>query len=345
MKRKTSPRFSRVARAIAVALSVIGIGCGAPEVAENVGLRRVVELRVSHDGPSGLLPGLGSRERAAARILAVTRRVTDLREDATVAGILLRADGGGMTRADVQEITTALEQFRQSGKQVVAYALGLGNASYTLACAADRIVVPPTAVVDVIGLTASVMFYKDLMDKVGVRADFIRAGEYKSAVEPYTRADMSPEHREMLDRLLDDLYAQMTSAIATGRGVSVAEASDIIDGGPYTATEAHDAGLVDALAYEDELDDFLDTLVGEDVELVQTSRPSPSSQGGMGALVSLLQDATRVDAVAHSPNDKIALVHVDGIITTGRGGGLASAGVASSGAVSRAVRRAAEDTT
>lgn len=341
MKQKTNRPFSSVVWAVA-ALAV-ALGCGASDTGLATGTRRVVELRVSPGGASMFAP-FAPQERAAARILAITREVADLRDDDAVAGILLRADTAGLTRSDIQEITTALGSFRQSGKYVLAYALGPGNAGYTLACAADRIVVPPTAVVDLTGLTAGVMFYKELLDKVGVRADFVRAGEYKSAVEPYTRSDMSAPHREMVERLLDDLYRQMTTAIVNGRGFSLDVAGDIIDGGPYTAREALAAGLVDDLAYEDELGELLDSLVGEDVQLTRAPA-ADSHSGGMTAFMRALQDAAGGRAVRASPNDKIALVHVDGVITTGRAAGFVSSGVASSGLVSRAIREAAEDAT
>ncbi|MEO2003212.1 MAG: S49 family peptidase, partial [Candidatus Poribacteria bacterium] len=266
MRQKTTPRFYNAAWCVAIIVTVASVGCGAPEAVQGGGARRVVELRVSPRGASGMLGILGPQERAAAHLLNVTRKIAELREDASVAGVLLRADSGGLTRSDIQEITAAVERFRAAGKYVLAYALAPDNAGYTLACAADRIAVSPAGVLDLTGVTANVMFYKDLMDKVGIRADFVRAGEYKSAGEPYTRSDMSTEHREMVERLLDDLYAQMTQTIAKGRGVSISRAAELIDGGPYTAEEALAVGLVDDLAYADELDHLLDSLVGEDID-------------------------------------------------------------------------------
>jgi len=171
----------------------------------------------------------------------------------------------------------------------------------------------------------------------------VRAGAYKSAVEPYTRTGMSDQHREMLGRLLDDLYTQMTDAISRGRGFTVEQVADIVDRGPYAAHEALDAGLVDALAYVDELDAYLDELLGEDVDLVR--RRAPRDTSGMGAFVRMIRDAAASDAVKQSPNDKIALVHLDGIITAGAPTGLGSGGIVTASAVGAAIREAADDDT
>jgi len=307
------------------------------------GLRQVVEVRLSSAGSGGMLAALTATERAATHVMRVTGRLRELRADRQVAGILLKIDSARLSRADLQEVSAAVTEFRETGKQVIAYGLGPTNGSYTLACAADRIVVAPTAIVDLVGLAAGVMFYKELMDKAGVRADFVRAGAYKSAVEPYTRTGMSDQHREMLGRLLDDLYTQMTDAISRGRGFTVEQVADIVDRGPYAAHEALDAGLVDALAYVDELDAYLDELLGEDVDLVR--RRAPRDTSGMGAFVRMIRDAAASDAVKQSPNDKIALVHLDGIITAGAPTGLGSGGIVTASAVGAAIREAADDDT
>jgi protease IV len=343
MSPKTSRRFSDAAGALIVLVACAGVACTSPEAPQGSARRQVVEVRLSSGASGGMLTALAGADPAATHIMTVTGRLRELREDRQVAGILLKIDSARLSRADLQEVTAALGEFRKTGKQVIAYGLGPTNGSYTLACAADRIVVAPTSVVDLTGLTAGVMFYKDLMDKAGVRADFVRAGEYKSAVEPYTRTGMSDEHREMLTRLLDDFYAQMTAAIAVERGFSIQEVEDIIDGGPYTAHEALEAGLVDSLAYVDELDAYVDDVVGEDVDLV--GREAVSGATGMSALVRMVREAAASDAVKQSPNDKIALIHMDGIITAGAPGGLGASGVVTASAVGTAIRHAAEDDT
>ena len=104
------------------------------------------------------------------------------------------------------------------------------------------------------GLRAEVMFYRGLLDKLDIKADMYSVGKYKSAIEPFMRDSMSEAQREAMNAILDDLYAQQVEMIASGRGeIDAALAADLIDQGPFTAEEAYQAKLVDAIQYYDEL--------------------------------------------------------------------------------------------
>ncbi len=157
-----------------------------------------------------------------------------------------------------------LQSFQARGKPIVAYFTDQPtDADYYVAAVADWIVCPPVSLVDVNGLVSEATFYTRLMDKIGVGFDYQRVGKYKSAVEPYSRTEMSDPAREARQAVLDDIYEELVVGIADGRGLSRDSVKQIIEGGPYASIEAQDAGLVDQIAYEDELDDIISEHISE----------------------------------------------------------------------------------
>jgi protease-4 len=133
---------------------------------------------------------------------------------------------------------------------------------YYLATAADRISLAPAGSLDVTGLSSEAIFFLGGLEKLGIQADIIQMGRYKAAAEPFTRKDMSPEHREMMESLVDDLYGQLIEGVTGGRGLEPAAARELLDRGPFMAKEALSAKLVDRLAYEDEVESELVEVCG-----------------------------------------------------------------------------------
>ncbi|MFQ6044412.1 MAG: signal peptide peptidase SppA, partial [Candidatus Poribacteria bacterium] len=136
-----------------------------------------------------------------------------------------------------------------------------------------------------------------------VRADLEHIGKYKSASEPWTRETMSPANREALNSLLDELFGQLTHAIADGRGFSVAELIRKINYGPYTATEALNAGLVDKLAYDDEIEEISHELMGGKYPIIKAAE---------------YQRIQRYEPDWRNPSPKIALIYAEGMIVSGK---------------------------
>jgi protease-4 len=128
---------------------------------------------------------------------------------------------------------------------------------YLLASAAQQVVLAPAGTLDVAGLSSEVTFVAGTLKKLGIEAEVIQMGKYKSAAETFTRGDMSVAHREMVEGLIEDLYAQIVEAIAAGRRMSAADVRALLDDGPFTAREAHQRGLVDTLLYADEAEERL----------------------------------------------------------------------------------------
>ena len=154
-----------------------------------------------------------------------------------------------------QELREAISYFRGRGKRVTCFLRNPGNVSYYIASAADKIIIPPVSQLNLVGLRAELSFYAGTLDKLGIKVDLLRIGKYKSAAETYTRDSATRENREQLNRILDDLYGQFVDGIAEGRHIGPDSVRRIIDNGPFTSEEAIESGLVDDLAYEDELTD------------------------------------------------------------------------------------------
>jgi protease-4 len=169
--------------------------------------------------------------------------------DPLVREVLIKADGLSFSFAQAQEIRQAIRQLRALGKTVIFHDGSPGNLSYYLASAADRVVIPPVCQVNLVGLRAELTFYAGTMEKLGVHADLVRIGDYKTAAEPFTRTASSEENKAQLNRLLDNLFDQLTKGIAEGRKISQDSVKHLIDVGPFTSQEAKEFGLVDQLAY------------------------------------------------------------------------------------------------
>ena len=155
----------------------------------------------------------------------------------------------------VQEIRDAVLDFRKSGKRVSAYLEYAGDREYYLATAAEKIYLVPTSSLDVSGIATYQLFLKGTLDKIGTQADFEKIGDYKTAPNQLTQTTFTPAHREMTESLTRDMYEQLVRGIAETRKKKVEDVRALIDEGPFLARDAHKAGLVDGLAYEDQLDD------------------------------------------------------------------------------------------
>ncbi len=174
------------------------------------------------------------------------------REDPALRGVLLRLDDLHVSWARLQGLRRAIERLRLCGKTVWVHLERAGLAEYYLASAATRVLLAPAATLDVAGLSSEALFLHDVLDRIGVDAEVIQIGRFKSAGETLTRSDMSPAHREMLEAVVDDLFEQVVAAVATARALPPEVVRERLGAGPYVAAEAQAHGLIDATAYADE---------------------------------------------------------------------------------------------
>jgi protease-4 len=183
--------------------------------------------------------------------------------DKSVKGMILRIESLDIGWGKLQELTEAILDFKESGKKVVAFLEWGGNQEYYLASVADKVVMLPTGYLMLNGLNAEVTFFKGTLDKLGIVADLEHIGDYKTASDLLTRDKMSDAHREEVNSLLDDMYDQITKDIASQRGWGQEETKSKIDQGPYTASEAFKAELVDTLMFYDQIDNLVKRMIGE----------------------------------------------------------------------------------
>jgi protease-4 len=191
-------------------------------------------------------------------ILQFKKAKVDNRIKMVVLDINMSAVGWGKA----EEIRDAIADFRSSGKPVYAF-LEIGmNKEYYIASACDKIYVAPPGELFITGLAADVMFFRGSLDKLGIYPDMYQIGKYKSAGDMFTQKEMTDAHREYINSLLDDLFNRYVEAIAKARGKSAEEVRALIDNAPYSAAKAKEAGLIDNVAYRDEMEKEIKTTLG-----------------------------------------------------------------------------------
>ena len=206
--------------------------------------------------------------------------------DNRIKAIILQVDMSGVGLGKSEEIRDAIADFRSSGKPVYAYMEYGMTKEYYIASACDRIYVAPPGQLFITGLAADVVFFRGSLDKLGIYPDIYQIGKYKSAADMFTRKDMSEAHREFMNSLLDDLFNRYVDTIAKARNKSSEEVRALIDNAPFTPAKAKEAGLIDAVAYRDELENELKSTLGyketEQLRVVRSgdyNRVEPQSLG------------------------------------------------------------------
>jgi protease IV len=172
--------------------------------------------------------------------------------DSRIRGILFEPHGLDIGWGKMEEIHDEIVQFRKSGKPIVTYLRSPTAREYYLASATDKIFISPEDSLDLKGLAAESLFFKQTLDKVGVQAEVIHAGKYKDAGDVLTRTSMTPETREVLNAILDQYYGNLIATVAEGRKKQPDAVRALIDDGPFLARDAVSSGLIDALGYEDQ---------------------------------------------------------------------------------------------
>jgi protease IV len=219
---------------------------------------------------------------------STTELIRRAKTDSRIKVLLIRPAGAGALWAQLQEVHAALEDFKTSGKPVVAFLESASTAEYYLATAATRIVMMPAGQLDVAGVASYELFFRGALDKIGVFPDMLHIGDYKSASNTFTERGFTAAHREATQALNRDWYDELVRAVARGRKVSEVVARRLIDGGPYLAEAAAKAGLVDELAYDDQLDDAAPVQGTQMLASTQYARTSEARRPVGGGRVALL---------------------------------------------------------
>lgn len=210
---------------------------------------------------------LQGRAHGTYTLREVVTAIDEAAGDGRISGLFIKGnvvrDGYRSGWAALREVRGAIERFRASGKPVVTWQENLDEATLYVVSPADRIVLHPLGLVEFNGLAAEVLYFHDAFEKYGIGVQAVRAGRYKSAVEPFLASRMSDENREQLTALLDDFSAEMTGAIAASRGIGKRRLQAVSRGeGVLPAPEAERLGVVTAVAHYDEVLAYLKELTG-----------------------------------------------------------------------------------
>jgi protease-4 len=289
---------------IGLALLIASFTGQAPGVENN----SVLVLRVAGDlpeyRPSDPAAKLfGGDDNSFARL---TEQIKKAKVDKRISALLLDIDFTGIGWAKADELRDAIADFRATGKPVYAYIeLGM-NKEYYIATACDKIFVPPTGELLIMGFAAEVMFYKGSLDKLGIETEVVAIGKYKNAPDQYTRKEMSDPHKEVLNSLLDGLFNRYVQGVATARKKTPEEVRALIDDAPFKAKKAQEQGLIDGVSYRDQVYDELKKRLGyKDGEKIRITSENA------------YKDVTP-ESLGLNEGERIAVIYASGPINSGQ---------------------------
>ncbi len=267
---------------------------------------------------------LGVAQDDHLQLRTVTRALRAAAKDERIAGVFIT---GGLRPASyvsgyaaLSEVRAGIAAVKAAGKPVLAYLTTATTKDYYLASAASEVAIDPYGVIMMSGLASEPMFYAGAFEKYGVGVQVTRVGKYKSAVEPFTRTSMSPENRDQIQKLLNDIWDGILADIAPSRGTTAAQIQAIVDREGFIRPEqAKDGQLVDRIAYRDEVYDELKAKTG------RAGSKQPFKQIGVADYARLSKDIADVPAkaleaaVSGSGKGRVAVVYAEGEIVDGEG--------------------------
>lgn len=226
--------------------------------------------------------------------------------DKKVKGILIKGNGVNAGQATAASIREAIVKFKESEKFVYSYADFYSQSGYFLGSVADSVFLNPNGMVDIKGFASMVPFFKNAMDKVGVKMNVFYAGNFKSATEPFRRSDMSEPNKIQIREFLTSMVDQYKALVSSSRNMTAEELDEIMtEYKGRDATSSLEAGLVDKIVYKDEVEN----LIRKKLDLKSDKKIKYKSLSEYNAGVQLSSDS--------KAKDKIAVVYAEGIINYG----------------------------
>lgn len=258
--------------------------------------------------------------QSSLRSLPLNKIVASLQAaagDDHIDGVYINAGGASMGAAQAKAITQAVADFKSSGKWVIAYGDSYTQANYMISTMADSVIVNPQGMIDIHGLEVTTMFFKDLLEKIGVEVQVVKVGTYKSAVEPFLLSDISPANREQQTVFLTSMWKDIASTIAKGRDLPSDSAVNAWANDYSTFKPAEwyvDNKIVDALRYRHQVEETLRALTerdeDEDIRFIDVEDYHAAA------------DLEKV--VKRKDKKQIAVLYAVGDITENGDGGIAS---------------------
>ncbi len=294
--------------------AIVGVamsGSGAVTVKDNsvfeLNLEGVLVERSQEDLTNTLMTELnnGPKQIALDKIMeSIDKAATNDK----IKGIYIKVGNFNASFASLQEIYNGLKKFKESGKFIVAYSDYYGNGSYYLSSIADKVYMNPQGTLALTGINISSMFFKGLLDKVGIEMQIFKVGTFKSAVEPFTQTSMSDANRLQLNTYINSIWNEVIGIIAKNRGITSDDINNYANSGGFfgEAQATVNQKLIDSLVYQSDMKTILESLAGKDYNTLD------------------LEDMSLVAKTEKRSKNRIAVVYAVGGIDDGSESGIDS---------------------
>ena len=249
-----------------ICLSAAGSSSSDVTVKDN----SVLKISLTADMPDKVTDGMGFDFMSMTTVKQIglndaLKSIEKAKTDDRIKGIYLDMDGASAGTATIEELRNKLIEFKESGKFIISYATAYSQFGYYLASVADEVYVNPQGGMSWQGMCSQIMFYKNVLEKLGVEMQVFRHGQFKSAVEPYICDKMSPANRKQYSVLLNSIWGKVCRGISEARGISVEDLNMYADSlSLRKAQDAVDLKFADAVKYYDEVIDELKAKSGFD---------------------------------------------------------------------------------
>ncbi len=253
---------------------------------------------------------VSDRSRSVLTLRQVIKNIEKASKDNRIKAIFLDGSKGssGSGYGNIAEIREALINFKESGKKIIAYDVTLSEQEYYLTSLADTIIVNPMGVVELNGIGIEPLFWTGALDKYGIGVQVVRVGNYKSAVEPYTRTALSPANREQLQSLLGTIWDNYLEDIGKNRQIDAKKLQNIANNkGILYPQEAEELKLIDQVNYRDKAIAILQEITG--------NKENPLREVSLNRYINIPVS----DVNNNTSENKIAVVYLEGAIVDGIG--------------------------
>lgn len=294
--------------------AIVGVamsGSGAVTVKDNtvfeLNLKGVLVERSEEDFMNSLMTELNN----APTQIALDKIMEGIDKAATndkIKGIYIKVDNFSASFASLQEIYGGLKKFKETGKFIVVYSDYYGNGSYYLSSIADKVYMNPQGTLALTGINISSMFFKGLLDKVGIEMQIFKVGTFKSAVEPFTQTSMSEANRLQLNTYINSIWSEVIDIVAKNRGITSDDINQYANSGGFLgeAQATVNQKFIDSLVYQSDMKTVLESLAGEGYNTLE------------------LKDMSLVAKTEKRSKNRIAVVYAIGGIDDGSKSGIDS---------------------
>ncbi|MGC9374464.1 MAG: signal peptide peptidase SppA [Bacteroidales bacterium] len=259
----------------------------------------------------------------------ILANIKKAKEDENIDGIYLDFTLIPAGMATIEEIRSALIDFKASGKFIISFADTYTQSTYYLASIADKVYLNPEGLISWTGMRSEIMFFKEALEKIGIEAQIIRHGKFKSAVEPFMYKQMSPENREQIMTYMGSIWDHMLTRISESRNIPVEKLNTLADNLTLNSADAAlEHGFVDGLKYKDEI-------LAELKELTEKKEKDEIKSVTLAKYTKVPKKRKSLE------KDKIAVVYASGSVIMGEG----AEGNIGSDRISKAIREARKDST